>query len=57
MSNSVDLSDLAVALRRAQGDPERKSKTEQRARGFAESHFDRELVGRRYVVLYSRCAS
>ena len=45
--------DLAVALRRALEDPERKSKTEQRARVFAESHFDREVVGRRYVELYN----
>ena len=57
VSNSVDPSDLAVALRRALEDPERKSKTEQRARGFAESHFDCEVVGRRYVELYEQCAS
>ncbi|MGO9857645.1 MAG: glycosyltransferase family 4 protein [Acidimicrobiales bacterium] len=57
VSKSVDPTDLAVALRRALEDPERKSKTEQRARAFAESHFDREVVGRRYVELYHQCAS
>ena len=57
VSNSVDPSDLAVALRRALEDPERKSNTEQRARGFAESHFDCEVVGRRYVELFNQCAS
>ena len=57
VSNSVDPRDLAVALRRALEDPERKRKTEERARGFAESHFDCEVVGRRYVELYNQCAS
>ena len=47
----------AMALRRALEDPERKSKIEQRARGFAEAHFDREVVGRRYVELYEKCSS
>ena len=56
ISNSVDPSDLAVALRRALEDSERKSKTEQRAKEFAESHFACEVVGRRYVELYNRCA-
>jgi glycosyltransferase involved in cell wall biosynthesis len=57
VSNSVDPSDLAVALRRSLEDPDRKSKTEQRAREFAESHFDPEVVGRRYIELYNQCAS
>jgi glycosyltransferase involved in cell wall biosynthesis len=57
VSNSVDPSDLAVALRKALENPVRKSKAEQRARGFAEAHFDCEVVGRRYVELYNQCAS
>jgi len=57
VSYSVDPSDLAVALRRALEDPERKSKAEQRSRGFAEAHFDCAVVGRRYVELYNQCAS
>jgi glycogen synthase len=57
VSNSIDPSDLAVALRRALEDPQRKSAMEERARGFAESHFHPEVVGRRYVELYNQCAS
>ena len=54
VSNSVNPSDLAVTLRTALEDPERKRKTEQRARRFAESHFACEVVGRRYVELYNQ---
>jgi glycosyltransferase involved in cell wall biosynthesis len=57
VSNSVNPSDLAVALRAALENPEGKSKAEQRAREFAESQFRPEVVGRRYVELYSQCAT